>query len=72
MKAEQAQVVEACPTAKDVSSLRSVLTPQVLGLQPNWHLTEWAPESVEPFAKDFCPPLLGLPARRVSERKPGN
>lgn len=65
MKAEQNLVVDACPTAKDVSSLRLALTPQLLESQPNWHLSEWAPKSIEPFAKDFCPQLPGLPARHV-------
>jgi glyoxylase-like metal-dependent hydrolase (beta-lactamase superfamily II) len=69
MEAEGSQVIEACPTAKDVSSLRSALTPKLLALQPGWHLSEWAPKSIEPFAKDFCPQLLGLPSRHVAASK---
>lgn len=63
MEAERNQVVEACPTAKNLSYLRSVLTPKLLASQPNWHLIEWATRSIEPFAKNFCPQLLGIPAR---------
>jgi glyoxylase-like metal-dependent hydrolase (beta-lactamase superfamily II) len=69
MEAERSQLVKGCPTAKDVSSLRSLLTPQLLASHPHWNLTEWVPKSIEPFAKDFCPQLLGFPAGHVAGSK---